>query len=103
MPILNWLTRDEDIRTAQHVPYRLLEEVPDLSAGDGGAGDRGLDLYCDAERLRDGLSPDPARVGMALREMRDLLAEADAPADRYAAALRWHGARLSDLAARLPA
>jgi adenine-specific DNA-methyltransferase len=22
MPILNWLTRDEDIRTAQHVPYR---------------------------------------------------------------------------------
>ena len=34
MPILNWLTRDEDIRTAQHVPYRLLEEVPDLSAGD---------------------------------------------------------------------
>ncbi|MBP0482763.1 site-specific DNA-methyltransferase [Sagittula salina] len=38
MPILNWLTRDEDIRTAQHVPYRLLEEVPDLSAGDVGAG-----------------------------------------------------------------
>ncbi|MBY8978258.1 site-specific DNA-methyltransferase [Rhodobacteraceae bacterium NNCM2] len=38
MPILNWLTRDDDIRTAQHVPYRLLEEVPDLSAGDGGAG-----------------------------------------------------------------
>ena len=38
MPILNWLTRDEDIRTAQHVPYRLLEEVSDLSAGDGGAG-----------------------------------------------------------------
>lgn len=38
MPILNWLTRDEDIRTAQSVPYRLLEEVPELSAGDGGAG-----------------------------------------------------------------
>lgn len=38
MPILNWLTRDEDIRTAQSVPYRLLEEVPVLSAGDGGAG-----------------------------------------------------------------
>jgi adenine-specific DNA-methyltransferase len=38
MPILNWLTRDEDIRTAQHVPYRLLEEVPHLSAGGGGAG-----------------------------------------------------------------
>ena len=38
MPILNWLTRDEDIRTAQSVPYRLLEEVPELSAGDGSAG-----------------------------------------------------------------
>lgn len=38
MPILNWLTRDEDIRTAQSVPYRLLEEVPDLSAGDTDAG-----------------------------------------------------------------
>jgi hypothetical protein len=38
MPILNWLTRDEDIRTAQRVPYRLLEEVPELSAGDGGSG-----------------------------------------------------------------
>lgn len=34
MPILSWLTRDEDIRTAQRVPYRLLEEEPDLSAGD---------------------------------------------------------------------
>lgn len=38
MPILNWLTRDEDIRTAQRVPYRLLEEETDLSAGDGMAG-----------------------------------------------------------------
>lgn len=38
MPILNWLTRDDDIRAAQHVPYRLFEEVPELSAGDGNAG-----------------------------------------------------------------
>ncbi len=38
MPILNWLTRDDDIRTAARVPYRLLEEDPGLSAGDGGAG-----------------------------------------------------------------
>src|SRR5690606_6835259 len=38
MPILSWLTRDEDIRRASRVPYRLLEEVPDLSAGDGDAG-----------------------------------------------------------------
>ena len=34
MPTLNWLTRDGDVRAAQHVPYCLLEEVSDLSAGD---------------------------------------------------------------------
>ena len=27
MPILHWLTRDEDIRAATRVPYRLLEEA----------------------------------------------------------------------------
>ena len=34
MPILNWLTRDQDIGAAQRVPYRLLEEASELSAGD---------------------------------------------------------------------
>jgi adenine-specific DNA-methyltransferase len=38
MPTLNWLTRDDDIRTAGRVPYRLLEEVPSLSAGDSMTG-----------------------------------------------------------------
>lgn len=38
MPILNWLTRDEDVRAAQRVPYRLLEEAPELSAGDPASG-----------------------------------------------------------------
>lgn len=38
MPILSWLTRDEDIRSAQRLPYRLLEEVPDLSAGGRDSG-----------------------------------------------------------------
>ena len=38
MPILHWLTRDEDIRAATRVPYRLLEEASDLSAGDADAG-----------------------------------------------------------------
>jgi len=38
MPILNWLTRYEDIRAAQRVPYRLLEEVPELGYGDRDAG-----------------------------------------------------------------
>ena len=34
MPTLNWLTRNEDVRAASRVPYRLLEEAPGLSAGD---------------------------------------------------------------------
>ena len=38
MPTLHWLTRDEDLRTASRVPYRLLEEAPDLSAGEPDAG-----------------------------------------------------------------
>ena len=37
MPILSWLTRDDDIRAAGRVPYRLLEEAPTLSAGDAAA------------------------------------------------------------------
>lgn len=38
MPILNWLTRDEDIQATKSVPYRLLEEVPELSYGDKDTG-----------------------------------------------------------------
>ena len=34
MPTLHWLTRDTDIHAAARVPYRLLEESPDLSTGD---------------------------------------------------------------------
>lgn len=38
MPTLRWLTRDDDVRAAERVPYRLLEEVPDLGAGDRDSG-----------------------------------------------------------------
>ena len=38
MPTLQWLTRDADVRAAEKVPYRLLEEVPALSYGDADAG-----------------------------------------------------------------
>lgn len=34
MPILDWLNKDEAVRAAQQVPYRLLEPVPELSYGD---------------------------------------------------------------------
>lgn len=38
MPILNWLSRDDDIRAATKVPYRLLEEAPELGHGDPSGG-----------------------------------------------------------------
>ena len=34
MPTLHWLTRDEDLLASEKVPYRLLEEVPELSYTD---------------------------------------------------------------------
>lgn len=38
MPTLRWLTRDQDVRAAEKVPYRLLEEVLDLGYGDRDTG-----------------------------------------------------------------
>ena len=38
MPLLHWLTRDDDIHAATHTPYRLLEQVAAHSHGDGDTG-----------------------------------------------------------------
>ncbi len=38
MPTLSWLTRDTDIHVARHVPFRLLEESPNVSTDDTGSG-----------------------------------------------------------------
>jgi adenine-specific DNA-methyltransferase len=38
MPSLTWLTRDDDLKRAAAVPYRLLEADPTLSHGDPAAG-----------------------------------------------------------------
>lgn len=38
MPTLRWLTRDQDLEAAGRVPYRLLEEVPELGHGDRQTG-----------------------------------------------------------------
>lgn len=38
MPTLRWLTRDDDVRASEKVPYRLLEEVPKLGYGNRDAG-----------------------------------------------------------------
>ena len=38
MPLLHWLTRDDDINTAARAPYRLLEEDIRLSCGDRDTG-----------------------------------------------------------------
>ena len=38
MPTLTWLTREEDIRAAKRVAYRLLKEVREYSYGDANTG-----------------------------------------------------------------
>lgn len=38
MPTLTWLSRDDDLKRAAAVPYRLLEAAPALSHGDPAAG-----------------------------------------------------------------
>ena len=38
MPLLHWLTRDDDIHAATRTPYRLLVEVQELSHGDRNTG-----------------------------------------------------------------
>jgi adenine-specific DNA-methyltransferase len=37
VPTLDWATREADLRAANRVPYRLLDDVPDLGAGEGEA------------------------------------------------------------------
>jgi adenine-specific DNA-methyltransferase len=34
MPVLTWLTREHDLKLSQNAPYRLLEEVSELSSGE---------------------------------------------------------------------
>jgi adenine-specific DNA-methyltransferase len=38
MPTLRWLMRDDDVRAAEKVSHRLLEEDPALGYGDADAG-----------------------------------------------------------------
>ena len=34
MPLLDWLNKDQAVKQANQVPYRLLQSVPELSYGD---------------------------------------------------------------------
>jgi adenine-specific DNA-methyltransferase len=38
MPTLTWVSRDDDLKRAAAAPYRLLEPVPELGAGDPASG-----------------------------------------------------------------
>lgn len=66
------------------------------------SGDAGLDLFCEVTAYLEDLTPDPGRIGRAVRSLCTLLEQAEQVEDKYDAPLRWHGARMSDLAARLP-
>ena len=45
MPLLHWLTREDDFRAVSRTPYRLLEEDHDLSVGDVDSGN--MLIYAD--------------------------------------------------------
>ena len=64
-------------------------------------GDSALDLFCDANRLLEGLDPNHGQVGETLKKILNVLKKATGYDVRYDAALRWHGARISDLASRM--
>jgi len=53
MPILQWLTRDQDLTAADRVPYRLLEEVGELSVPASGPapGPEGDNLLVQGDNL----------------------------------------------------
>jgi hypothetical protein len=59
MQTLHWLTREEDIRAASTVPYRLLEEISELGYGNVDAGNmliQGDNLDAPKALTGDGLS-----------------------------------------------
>lgn len=52
MPLLDWLTRDDDLGAADRVPYRLMEDVPELSHGNSDQLLRGKRPVCGGYFLR---------------------------------------------------
>ena len=51
MPLLHWLTRDHDLTAADRVPYRLLEEVAELSVADPAGDAAGGNLLVQGDNL----------------------------------------------------
>ncbi|ANU08702.1 site-specific DNA-methyltransferase [Paraurantiacibacter namhicola] len=51
MPILSWLTREQDLKAADRVPYKLLERDDALSHGDPGDGSYGGNMLIQGDNL----------------------------------------------------
>ena len=66
------------------------------------AGESGLYLAKELQKALDGDSVDPVGAGHALRAVSNLLIGSDIPRGVCPGAFRWHGARVTDLAARFP-
>lgn len=66
-------------------------------------GDYGEDLLCETRRIfEEEDTPDVNQLGRLFAAMRMILSEAGHMPGDQLAALRWHGARVSDLSSRLP-
>ena len=51
MPILDWLNKDKAVTTAQQVPYRILEPVPELRVGDAAEADNSGNMLIQGDNL----------------------------------------------------
>ena len=75
MPSLTWLTRDDDVKRAGTVPYRLLEAVPALSHGDPVAGTGWLDTFATDRRMMLSAGPFTMEPGDSQEKARAPLCE----------------------------
>ncbi|UWQ57284.1 hypothetical protein K3722_12190 [Leisingera caerulea] len=91
--------------------HRSLQDTQDFFARHGNSlsevlyattGEVGLDLFCEVKASLEELLPDPGKIGRAMRDLSDMLEQANPVDDQHDAPLRWHGAHLADLSARLP-
>ena len=64
-------------------------------------GNPALDMFCDAKQLLEQLNPNMAEVETAFRKMKETLQGACLNSSQLDPSLRWHGARISELATRL--
>ena len=91
-------------------PSRIIQDAQSFFERNGNSlseilhvtgGNAALDLFCDAKLLLEQIDPNMAEVETTFRKMKEALQDACLSSSQFDPSLRWHGARISELAARL--